>query len=343
MIDTIYPDKENKKKSTTSVDDNKTIPIMEEGQPFAEDDYISQFGLTPSSVKTYTPNALNQANEIFNQSLERYNAAIPESNILNKSNLIKDYFATNYPTEKENEQISKVYKANMFAKALNDLAMATGQAIGDKGGRARVQPKDFSGFQNNLNNYIASLRDERQRNLKRDYDNFNFQLSQLMQEQNSLSQREKEALAYATKEAQDYLNKNTMTLDNKRSLQKQNQEFTAGEKKKDRENQKSIAKMRESGANTRASQRNAIIANKRKDNTEDFGKLQKFIATNYPNSKDYFKWTDRMSDGMGKIIEYKRLPKTTEERQSLMDDFIAENPKQYQAYLDDIEFNMLLE
>lgn len=337
MIDIIYPDKENKKKSTTSVDDNKTIPIMEEGQPFAEDDYISQFGLTPSSVKTYAPNALNQSNEIFNQSLERYNAAIPESDILNKSNLVKDYFAANYPTEKENEQISKVYKANMFAKALNNLAMATGQAIGDKGGRARVQPKDFSGFQNDLNNYIASLRDERQRNLKRDYDNFNFQLSQLMQEQNSLSQREKEALAYATKEAQDYLNKNTMTLDNKRSLQKQNQEFTAGEKKKDRENQKSIAKMRESGANARASQRNTIIAN-RKNNTEDFGKLQKFIATNYPNSKDYFKWTDRMSNGMGELIEYKRLPKTAEERQSLMDDFIAENPEQYEDYL----FNELL-
>ena len=312
---------------------------MEEGQPFAEDDYINLFGLTPSSVKTYAPNALNQSNEIFNQSLERYNTAIPESDILNKSNLVKDYFAANYPTEKENEQISKVYKANMFAKALNDLAMATGQTIGNKGGRARVQPKDFSGFQNNLNNYIASLRDERQRNLKRDYDNFNFQLNQLMQEQNSLSQREKEAIAYATKETQDYLNKNTMTLDNKRNLQKQNQEFTAGEKKKkDRENQKSIANMRESGANTRATQRNTIIANNRKENKEDFGKLQQFIATNYPDSKDYFKWTDRMSDGMGKIKEYKRLPKTAEERQSLIDEFISENPEQYDAYL----FNELL-
>lgn len=231
MIDTIYPDTENDPKKKA------------QGQPNQMLDENSFFQtLQPETINTYLPQAQQQADDIFSQSILAYDNAVPEQAIIDKNQKVMNYFKTNYPDQNKSlNELDGKMKAGIMARALSDLSSAIGTAAGNTGGRAGVKRENYSSFDNDINNYRSLIKEKGANDYNRNIAEFNAYLNSMNKQEQELLERGANRLKYATDNKQKFLDDNKMTYGNKAYINALKIANDNNQKNLDRKTRKEIA------------------------------------------------------------------------------------------------------
>ena len=231
MIDNTYPYIEN--------DPKKRV----QGQPNQMLDENSFFQtLQPETINTYLPQAQQQADDIFSQSILAYDNAVPEQAIIDKNQKVMDYFKTNYPDQNKSlNELDGKMKAGIMARALSDLSSAIGTAAGNTGGRAGVKRENYSSFDNDINNYRSLIKEKGANDYNRNIAEFNAYLNSMNKQEQELLERGANRLKYATDNKQKFLDDNKMTYGNKAYINALKMANDNNQKNLDRKTRKEIA------------------------------------------------------------------------------------------------------
>ena len=231
MIDTIYPDIENDPKKKA------------QGQPNQMLDENSFFQtLQPETINTYLPQAQQQADDIFSQSILAYDNAVPEQAIIDKNQKVMNYFKTNYPDQNKSlNELDGKMKAGIMARALSDLSSAIGTAAGNTGGRAGVKRENYSSFDNDINNYRSLIKEKGANDYNRNIAEFNAYLNSMNKQEQELLERGANRLRFATDNKQKFLDDNKMTYGNKAYINALKMSNDNNQKNLDRKTRKEIA------------------------------------------------------------------------------------------------------
>ena len=231
MIDNTYPDIENDPKKKA------------QGQPNQMLDENSFFQtLQPETINTYLPQAQQQADDIFSQSILAYDNAVPEQAIIDKHQKVMDYFKTNYPDQNKSlNELDGKMKAGIMARALSDLSSAIGTAAGNTGGRAGVKRENYSSFDNDINNYRSLIKEKGANDYNRNIAEFNAYLNSMNKQEQELLERGANRLKYATDNKQKFLDDNKMTYGNKAYMNALKIANDNNQKNLDRKTRKEIA------------------------------------------------------------------------------------------------------
>lgn len=231
MIDTTYPDIENDPKKKA------------QGQPNQMLDENSFFQtLQPETINTYLPQAQQQADDIFSQSILAYDNAIPEQAIIDKNQKVMNYFKTNYPDQNKSlNELDGKMKAGIMARALSDLSSAIGTAAGNTGGRAGVKRENYSSFDNDINNYRSLIKEKGANDYNRNIAEFNAYLNSMNKQEQELLERGVNRLKFATDNKQKFLDDNKMTYGNKAYINALKMANDNNQKNLDRKTRKEIA------------------------------------------------------------------------------------------------------
>ena len=231
MIDTTYPDIENDPKKKA------------QGQPNQMLDENSFFQtLQPETINTYLPQAQQQADDIFSQSILAYDNAIPEQAIIDKNQKVMNYFKTNYPDQNKSlNELDGKMKAGIMARALSDLSSAIGTAAGNTGGRAGVKRENYSSFDNDINNYRSLIKEKGANDYNRNIAEFNAYLNSMSKQEQELLERGANRLKFATDNKQKFLDDNKMTYGNKAYINALKMANDNNQKNLDRKTRKEIA------------------------------------------------------------------------------------------------------
>ena len=231
MIDNIYPDIENDPKKKA------------QGQPNQMLDENSFFQtLQPETINTYLPQAQQQADDIFSQSILAYDNAVPEQAIIDKNQKVMNYFKTNYPDQNKSlNELDGKMKAGIMARALSDLSSAIGTAAGNTGGRAGVKRENYSSFDNDINNYRSLIKEKGANDYNRNIAEFNAYLNSMNKQEQELLERGANRLKYATDNKQKFLDDNKMTYGNKAYINALKMANDNNQKNLDRKTRKEIA------------------------------------------------------------------------------------------------------
>lgn len=231
MIDTTYPDIENDPKKKA------------QGQPNQMLDENSFFQtLQPETINTYLPQAQQQADDIFSQSILAYDNAVPEQAIIDKNQKVMNYFKTNYPDQNKSlNELDGKMKAGIMARALSDLSSAIGTAAGNTGGRAGVKRENYSSFDNDINNYRSLIKEKGANDYNRNIAEFNAYLNSMNKQEQELLERGANRLKYATDNKQKFLDDNKMTYGNKAYMNALKMANDNNQKNLDRKTRKEIA------------------------------------------------------------------------------------------------------
>lgn len=233
------------------------IPQVVPNKSTTQEDYMNT--LSPSSVTSYNPQAYAQADDMFLKNLQGYKEAMPEKAITDRYKNVSDYFTANYPdADKSMQESDKRLQAGMFARAFNDLGNAVGGAIGNKGGRARIQREDYSPFERDLTAYKNAVSQRGAMAHKKAIAQFEQGLKGVQGIQQGLLDRDASAYKYATDSRNKYLDSNKVTYNNSLFLNQERIKNTNQQKDKDRD----IYKKREAGLNAR---HNETMANRKAD------------------------------------------------------------------------------
>ena len=231
MIDTTYPDIENDPKKKA------------QGQPNQMLDENSFFQtLQPETINTYLPQAQQQADDIFSQSILAYDNAVPEQAIIDKNQKVMNYFKTNYPDQNKSlNELDGKMKAGIMARALSDLSSAIGTAAGNTGGRAGVKRENYSSFDNDINNYRSLIKEKGANDYNRNIAEFNAYLNSMNKQEQELLERGVNRLKFATDNKQKFLDDNKMTYGNKAYINALKMANDNNQKNLDRKTRKEIA------------------------------------------------------------------------------------------------------
>lgn len=231
MIDITYPDIENDPKKKA------------QGQPNQMLDENSFFQtLQPETINTYLPQAQQQADDIFSQSILAYDNAVPEQAIIDKNQKVMNYFKTNYPDQNKSlNELDGKMKAGIMARALSDLSSAIGTAAGNTGGRAGVKRENYSSFDNDINNYRSLIKEKGANDYNRNIAEFNAYLNSMNKQEQELLERGANRLKYATDNKQKFLDDNKMTYGNKAYINALKMANDNNQKNLDRKTRKEIA------------------------------------------------------------------------------------------------------
>lgn len=234
MIDITYPDIENDPKKKINPQSNQGTNI------FDENAFLQT--LQPETINTYLPQAQEQADNIFTQSILAYENAAPRQSIIDKNQKVMDYFKTNYPDQnKAINEIDGKMKAGIMARALSDLSSAIGSAAGNTGGRAGVQRENYSRLDNDINNYKSLIREKGNNDYNRSIAEFNAYLNTMGKQEQELLERDINKLKYATDNKQKFLADNKMTYGNKAYMNALKMANDNNQKNLDRKIRKEIA------------------------------------------------------------------------------------------------------
>ena len=205
MIDITYPDIENDPKKKAQEQPNQ---MLDENSFFQT--------LQPETINTYLPQAQQQADDIFSQSILAYDNAVPEQAIIDKNQKVMNYFKTNYPDQNKSlNELDGKMKAGIMARALSDLSSAIGTAAGNTGGRAGVKRENYSSFDNDINNYRSLIKEKGANDYNRNIAEFNAYLNSMNKQEQELLERGANRLKFATDNKQKFLADNKMTYGNK--------------------------------------------------------------------------------------------------------------------------------
>lgn len=263
MIDTIYPDEENDPKKKAQGQPNQTLD---------ENSFFQT--LQPETINTYLPQAQQQADDIFSQSILAYDNAIPEQAIIDKHQKVMDYFKTNYPDQNKSlNELDGKMKAGIMARALSDLSSAIGTAAGNTGGRAGVKRENYSSFDNDINNYRSLIKEKGANDYNRNIAEFNAYLNSMNKQEQELLERGANRLRFATDNKQKFLDDNKMTYGNKAYINALKMANDNSQKNLDRKTRKEIADRNNATTNAR------IKAYKGKSN-EPKGKEEDILNNN---------------------------------------------------------------
>lgn len=267
MIDTIYPDEENDPKKKAQGQPNQTLD---------ENSFFQT--LQPETINTYLPQAQQQADDIFSQSILAYDNAVPEQAIIDKNQKVMDYFKTNYPDQNKSlNELDGKMKAGIMARALSDLSSAIGTAAGNTGGRAGVKRENYSSFDNDINNYRSLIKEKGANDYNRNIAEFNAYLNSMNKQEQELLERGANRLRFATDNKQKFLDDNKMTYGNKAYINALKMANDNSQKNLDRKTRKEIADRNNATQITTANAR--IKAYKGKSN-EPKGKEEDILNNN---------------------------------------------------------------
>lgn len=241
MIDTIYPDEENDPKKKAQGQPNQTLD---------ENSFFQT--LQPETINTYLPQAQQQADDIFSQSILAYDNAFPEQAIIDKNQKVMDYFKTNYPDQNKSlNELDGKMKAGIMARALSDLSSAIGTAAGNTGGRAGVKRENYSSFDNDINNYRSLIKEKGANDYNRNIAEFNAYLNSMNKQEQELLERGANRLRFATDNKQKFLDDNKMTYGNKAYINALKMANDNSQKNLDRKTRKEIADRNNATTNAR--------------------------------------------------------------------------------------------
>ena len=267
MIDTIYPETENDPKKKAQEQPNQ---MLDENSFFQT--------LQPETINTYLPQAQQQADDIFSQSILAYDNAVPEQAIIDKNQKVMNYFKTNYPDQNKSlNELDGKMKAGIMARALSDLSSAIGTAAGNTGGRAGVKRENYSSFDNDINNYRSLIKEKGANDYNRNIAELNAYLNSMNKQEQELLERGANRLKYATDNKQKFLNDNKMTYGNKAYMNALKMANDNNQKNLDRKTRKEIADRKNAPQTTTTNAR--IKAYKGKSN-EPKGKEEDILNNN---------------------------------------------------------------
>ena len=231
MIDITYPDIENDPKKKAQGQSNQ---MLDENSFFQT--------LQPETINTYLPQAQQQADDIFSQSILAYDNAVPEQAIIDKNKKVMNYFKTNYPDQNKSlNELDGKMKAGIMARALSDLSSAIGTAAGNTGGRAGVKRENYSSFDNDINNYRSLIKEKGANDYNRNIAEFNAYLNSMSKQEQELLERGANRLKFATDNKQKFLDDNKMTYGNKAYINALKMANDNNQKNLDRKTRKEIA------------------------------------------------------------------------------------------------------
>lgn len=267
MIDTIYPDVENDPKKKAQGQPNQTLD---------ENSFFQT--LQPETINTYLPQAQQQADDIFSQSILAYDNAVPEQAIIDKNQKVMDYFKTNYPDQNKSlNELDGKMKAGIMARALSDLSSAIGTAAGNTGGRAGVKRENYSSFDNDINNYRSLIKEKGANDYNRNIAEFNAYLNSMNKQEQELLERGANRLRFATDNKQKFLDDNKMTYGNKAYINALKMANDNSQKNLDRKTRKEIA---DRNNDTQIATTNARIEAYKGKSNEPKGKEEDILNNN---------------------------------------------------------------